>query len=550
MDHGQGPTQELIAGRYRPLDVVHEEPGRSVRLGEDIGLGRPVSLIGSWPAPAGPDDQVGRRATRILRASEAMELHCPGRVATVLDVVDTGGVLWLVTDRIEGTPLGSVLERGPVGVVRAARLGLGIVEVLEAAHHQGTTHGDLSPGQVFVRRDGGVVLTGFGLVGASVTQRLTAPAYASPEQARGTSAGPAADQWALGALLYAMVEGRPLFKDRGPVEATLRGVERLPLRSPTSAGPLAPAITGLLRRDARERVPMAVVRASLTRIVNEEVDEGAAGTSVPRWTEAWRLAHRAGGAWRRPAVRRSVLIGGGLVAAGCVAVLVTASGSDGGHDATAGPLPSRSGAGTAPAAPSAPTAAAPTATPSGGGATGRGASPSTTPPAPPAPVSPSPSRGGNPDAGFRTFVAPEGFSVDLPQGWSRIRTQKAAEGTYRITFGASGDPRTLAVTASVTSSTDPVAVWESVEPSLNSTYADYARVGDIRPVTYQGHPGADMEWLSTLDGVRSRTFGRGFLPGDGRGFSLRWTRPAAGAGSAADQQALKVILRTFRPTTG
>ena len=57
-----------------------------------------------------------------------------------------------------------------------------------------------------------------------------------------------------------------------------------------------------------------------------------------------------------------------------------------------------------------------------------------------------------------------------------------------------------------------------------------------------------MVWLSTVDGVRVRTFGRGFLTGGGRGFSLRWTTPAADADSAADRRALDVILRSFRPT--
>ncbi len=93
-----------------------------------------------------------------------------------------------------------------------------------------------------------------------------------------------------------------------------------------------------------------------------------------------------------------------------------------------------------------------------------------------------------------------------------------------------------------------MAVWQSLEPSLKGTYADYARLGDIRPVTYRGYRGADMEWLSTVNGVRLHTFGRGFLVGDGRGFSLRWTTPAADARSTVDQQALTVFLRTFRPT--
>jgi hypothetical protein len=94
---------------------------------------------------------------------------------------------------------------------------------------------------------------------------------------------------------------------------------------------------------------------------------------------------------------------------------------------------------------------------------------------------------------------------------------------------------------------DPVAIWEALEPSLKDTYTGYTRVGDIRPVTYQGRMGADMEWLSTVDGVRVHTFGRGFLTGDDRGYSLRWTTPVTDAGSAENQRALDVFLRSFRP---
>ncbi|MER6126954.1 serine/threonine-protein kinase [Streptomyces sp. NPDC001795] len=545
MDHGQVSTQELIAGRYRTVESVHQEEGRSVWLGEDIELGRPVILTETRLAPLQPEVTPRRTVARILRDSEAMELLCPGRVAAVLEVIDDNGVLWTVMERIEGTPLGEILDRGPLNYVRAARIGLGVLDVLEAAHRRGMTHGDLSPGQVFVQDGGAVVVTGFGLIGSSVIQRVTAPSYASPEQARGSSAGPAADQWALGALLYAMVEGRPPVKDRGPVEATLRAVDKLPLRSPSNAGPLAPAITGLLRRDALERVPESAVRASLMRVVSEEVDEPTEETLLPRFRGAWLAASRAGRGWSSPAVRRSVLVGAGLaVAASSVAVLVTAGRPDDSGASATGTESSRSASPSGSAAPSGDSGAHGTPSPGSNGTSGKGGT--STAPSPSASASSSATR--DPALEFHRYVAPEGFSIDLPQGWKRIRTYKASEGTYRVTFGASGDPRTLVVTYSVRLGPDPVAVWRALEPSLKSTYAGYSRVGDIRAVTYQGHKGADMEWLSTVDGVQVRTFGRGFLTGDGHGFSLRWTTPAADANSRANQQTLAVFLRTFRPT--
>ncbi|MGW1162487.1 serine/threonine protein kinase [Streptomyces sp. NPDC002519] len=535
MDHGQVSARELIAGRYRTLEVVHQEEGRTVGLGEDVEFGRPVTLVGSRLAPSAPETGARRMTARILRDSEAMQLLCPEGVAAVLDVIDDNGVLWTVTEHIEGTPLGSILDRGPLNYVRAARIGLGILDVLETAHRRGMTHGDLSPGQVFVREDGGVVVTGFGLIGASVTQRVTAPSYAAPEQARGSSAGPAADQWALGALLYAMTEGRPPVEDRGVVEATLRAVDRLPLRAPVNSGPLTPAVTGLLRQSALERVPEPVVRASLVRILNGGPEASGRDAPTTGHESARLVAHRAGRAWGRPAVRRSVLAGAGLVlVASSVAVLATA-GRPGGTP-SAGAERSRPGA------------PAVSAAPSGDGAGRTLPTEASRPASASPPASRPPGAPGDPHADVERLVAPEGFSVDLPQGWKRLSTTQAAEDTYRVTFGASNVPRTLTVTAGVRLGQDPVTVWRNLESSLRSTDADFVRLGTIRAVTYQGYQGADMVWLSTVDGVRVRTFGRGFLTGGGRGFSLRWTAPAADADSTTDQRALDVVLRTFRVT--
>lgn len=116
-----------------------------------------------------------------------------------------------------------------------------------------------------------------------------------------------------------------------------------------------------------------------------------------------------------------------------------------------------------------------------------------------------------------------------------------------MTFGASGDARTLAVTYSERVGPDPVAVWrDEVEPGLKRT-GGYRRVGEIRATTYQGRSAADMDWLSGTGEDRVRTFGRGFLLGGRRGFSLRWTTPAADFGAAVNRQALEVFLTTFRP---
>ncbi|MEV4048700.1 hypothetical protein, partial [Streptomyces sp. NPDC049744] len=93
---------------------------------------------------------------------------------------------------------------------------------------------------------------------------------------------------------------------------------------------------------------------------------------------------------------------------------------------------------------------------------------------------------------------------------------------------------------------DPVAVWrDDVEPGLARS-GGYRRIGEIRATTYRGRAAADMEWLAEGDGTRVRTFGRGFLLGDGRSFSLRWTAPAGDWDDTANERALAAFLGTFR----
>lgn len=120
----------------------------------------------------------------------------------------------------------------------------------------------------------------------------------------------------------------------------------------------------------------------------------------------------------------------------------------------------------------------------------------------------------------------------LPAGWKALDTSRAGDLAYRVTFGKDDDPRTLAVTYSERVGPDPVAVWrDDVQPQLEQADIDFRRIGEIRATTYQGRKAADMEWLADdSHGARLRTFGRGFLIGESRSFSLRWTTCGRGLG--------------------
>ncbi|MEU9350344.1 serine/threonine-protein kinase [Streptomyces griseoloalbus] len=529
-------TDRSVAGRYRLVEITHRETHRIRWYADDVRTGRPCLVTRTWlPQDAG--DAVRRVPSRVLRTAETMSRLCPGRTATVVDTVVEAGFLWTVTTWIDGTPLDEVLaERGTFDPVRAARIALDLLDVLDAAHAEGLTHGELSPGQVFVRPSGPVVVTGYGLAGTTPAPRLTAPSYAAPEQARDERIGPAADLWALGAILHTMVEGRPPFRDRGRPEATLKGVDRLPPRSPVRAGPLTQVVQGLLRKDARERLTGQVVREVLTRVLRE--DSGAAPAAVPGprlrggFTSTVRSAGRG---WSG----RTMVLGTALaVVTVTLAVLATTRGLPGTGTVT----------GSAADAPQASASAPAGSGPPDGGRSEPGDR-RTAPPSAAATPTPAPSPSGRADLppGYRAFHAPEGFAVALPVGWERLDTSRVSGLAYRVTFGADGDPRTLAVTYSERVGTDAVAVWrDDVEPGLERS-GGYERIGGIRATTYQGREAADMEWYAAADGTRVRTFGRGFLLGGGRGFSLRWTTPADGWEEPASREALRTFLRTFRP---
>ncbi|MEU8651903.1 serine/threonine-protein kinase [Streptomyces sp. NPDC048737] len=543
-------THELVAGRYRLLDVVHRETNRVSWYGEyaDGPAGSRPCLVTRVGLPADlAEEDAHRAAERVVRMSETMARVCPGRVASVLDALAEAGSLWTVTEWIDGLPLGQLIEqRRVLRPARAARIGLELLDVLEAAHGEGITHGELSPGQVFVRARGPVVVTGFGLAGATLAPRLAAPAYASPEQARDERIGPAADLWAVGAILYTVVEGRPPYRDRDRPEATLKGVDRLPLRTPLRSGPLGPAVQGLLRKDSRERTTRPTARRNLVRAL----DENAHAVPAPRPRRAYAVARVAGPRWSGRVVAAGTALAVVTVAVAALAatgqlpgVEQTASdsaqsrppspgappGEDGADRVTGVPAPSPS-----PSVPSSPPATSPDAS------TGPAPAPTPTAASPPATA-------GTPPAGFRVLRAPEGFSVALPAGWTRLDTARSGDLAYRVTFGAEGDPRTLAVTYSERVGPDPVAVWrEDVEPGLRKA-GGFERIGAIEATTYQGYEAADMEWLVDVDGTRVRTFGRGFLLGGHRGFSLRWTTPAADWDATANRRALDAFLTTFRP---
>jgi eukaryotic-like serine/threonine-protein kinase len=134
---------------------------------------------------------------------------------------------------IDGESLATKLSSGPMEAKEAAALVVQILHAIQYAHELGVIHRDIKPSNILLDRRGVPRVTDFGLAkrvdeGTELTvtgQILGTPSYMPPEQAAGQieSVGPESDVYSLGAMLYAMVTGRPPFQAASSVE-TLRQV--------------------------------------------------------------------------------------------------------------------------------------------------------------------------------------------------------------------------------------------------------------------------------------------------------------------------------------
>ncbi|MEU0486695.1 serine/threonine-protein kinase, partial [Streptosporangium sp. NPDC006013] len=266
------PEGRRIASRYHLLEAIGRGGMGIVWRAHDELLDREVAIKEvRYADMLGEDNQedFNRRTKREARA--AGRLTHPN-VVVVHDVVEEDGRPWIVMQLVESRSLGKVLRQdGPLPPQRVAEIGLQVLEALRAAHAQGVLHRDVKPENVLLADDGRVVLTDFGIATLEAETALTmtgiagTPAFIPPERIKGGSAQRESDLWSLGATLYAAVEGKPPH-DRGGALPTMHAVLNDEPEPPVHAGPLAPILEGLLRKDPALRMPYKEAERLLRRV--------------------------------------------------------------------------------------------------------------------------------------------------------------------------------------------------------------------------------------------------------------------------------------------
>jgi serine/threonine protein kinase len=267
----------LIAGRYRLNTVIGQGGMGVVWQARDERLHRQVAVKEVVrPGSLAAEEQRAACRRAIREAQVAARLSHPN-VVRVFDITEEDGCPWIVMELLPPWSLQDLIEqRGPLGPARAAEIALGVLAALRAAHAAGIVHRDVKPANVVLAPDR-VVLTDFGIARVSGPPALTAanvlmgsPSYIAPERARGGEPGPPEDLWALGALLYAAVEGRAPFDRNGNAAASLSAALTEEPEPAAYAGPLLwPVISGLLRKDPAWRLDAAQAEWMLRRAADE-----------------------------------------------------------------------------------------------------------------------------------------------------------------------------------------------------------------------------------------------------------------------------------------
>ncbi|WP_433260762.1 serine/threonine protein kinase [Micromonospora vinacea] len=518
----------LVTDRYDVVELIGQGGMGRVWKARDRMLQRDVAIKDIVPPPGLTNEARQELRIRSLREARVIAQLDHVNVVRVFDVLlSADGDPQIVMEYVPSRSLhDTITTDGPIPPVRAAEIGLAVLGALRAAHRAGIMHRDVKPANILVGADGRIVLTDFGLATAVEDVNLTlsgvvlgSPAYVSPERAMRGTVGPEGDFWSLGATLYAAVEGQSPYA-RPSSLMSLTALVTEPPPAARRAGPLAPVLAGLLRKDPAERMDADAAEQLLRAALD--------GTPRPRIAVTWRPAPTAPapaaitsqpidapdvprspvaaavGAGPGPARRRRTWILGGLAAVVALGLAVGV------------PLATRRASG-----------------PTGGGAELVDAA---------VPGAPSTAGGAPTTTGLRpiswsVYRDSSGFSMPAPRDWQIVRRGQQVE------LHEPGGERMLVVGQTDAPRGDPLA--ELGDRAVGERYRDYHRV-ELLAVNYQ-LKAADLEWVYTSEaGTAMHARQRTFTTAKRQGYSIAWLAPES-SWTVAGADAFREITAGFRP---
>jgi tetratricopeptide (TPR) repeat protein len=276
-----GPAGLPVVAGYEILAPLGRGGMGLVYQARQVTSGRVVALkmiLGG--AHARPSD-----LARFRTEAEAVTQLMHPNIVPIYEVGEQGGWAYFALEFVPGGSLARHLAGRPQPATPSARLVEAVARAMAYAHERGVVHRDLKPANILLAADGTPKVTDFGLAkrldpepGSSPSRDRTrtgdvlgTPSYMAPEQTSGRpdGVGPAADVYALGALLYECLTGRPPFQAATPLDTLLqvRGEEPVPPRRlvPSVPRDLDTICLKCLQKEPRRRYPSAAALADDVR---------------------------------------------------------------------------------------------------------------------------------------------------------------------------------------------------------------------------------------------------------------------------------------------
>ena len=240
-------------------------------------------------------------AVKVLRHDQLAQDHAVDRMmreATILASVSHPGLPqffecglladgrpWIAMELVEGTPLQTVMAKGPLPHGKVRALLLDVASVLAAAHARGVTHRDLKPDNIFLTPSDprhGVRVIDWGIAHHRAGERYTnhneaigTPTYMSPEQARGGQPDSYCDLYGLGIVAYEALVGKPPFVGQSSIEVLVQHLNKAPPplapRCPDVPLALVELVEAMLSKNPQAR-PTATAVVDAIAVLDNQVD--------------------------------------------------------------------------------------------------------------------------------------------------------------------------------------------------------------------------------------------------------------------------------------